>query len=286
MAKKASVIRMLTIKILTENLVYQRGLLAEHGLSFWIENGPDRVLFDTGQTDVFKHNAGRMGLDLTTIQGIVISHGHYDHGNGLPFFPFEGNRPRVFVHPDAFIPKYSKAAHLDEAHQATGMSWDKQSLPQLEGRLMLNTSTMQISESMTVLSDIPQTVDFESVSQEMLVEKHDALVQDSMRDEQILVISQPIGLTVVVGCSHPGIINALKYVQLFFPDQPIHTVIGGMHLQKVSQERLQKTIDAFKKMDIAQLVPLHCTGQNVIWRLKRELGDRVLIRCTGGSVEV
>ncbi len=277
---------MLNITILTENLVKKRGLLAEHGLSFWIENGSERVLFDTGQTDVFRRNAHQLGVDLATAQAIVLSHGHYDHTGGLPYFPFEEARPRIFIHPDAFLPKYGKASRLDEPHHPIGIPFTRQSLPQMENRLMLNTSTMQVSENMTVCTDIPRTVDFEQVSSDLMVEKNELLVQDNMHDEQLLVISRPQGLVVVVGCSHPGIVNALKYVQLFYPDQPIHTVIGGMHLEKVDPERLQLTFDAFRKMDIRQLVPLHCTGQNVIWRLKREFGERVLIRCTGETIQV
>lgn len=277
---------MATITILTENLVRKTGLLAEHGLSLWIENDRDHILFDTGQTHVFLHNAKALGIDVTQANVIIISHGHYDHGGGLAFFPSEARWPRVVFHPDAFLPKYTRAKKQDQPHTASGMPWRRSDLHQLEHHLLLNTSTVQIGENAVVFADIPHTVDFETISEDLLIEKNELLVQDHMKDEQLLVLSRPQGLVVIVGCSHPGIVNALKYVQLFYADQPIHTIIGGMHLERASPDRLRKTIDAFRKMDIRQIVPVHCTGQEVIWIMKRELGDRVLIRCTGETVEI
>lgn len=277
---------MLKITVLTDNLVRKRGLLAEHGLSLWIEHDGEYLLFDTGQTSVFAHNAREMGIDLAKTQAIVISHGHYDHGGGLEFYDQLFSSPRVFVHPDALLPKYLKATQFDQQHRAIGFPWQLTDLPDLEHHLMRNTATMQVGENAVLFSDTPQKVDFEKVADDLLIEKNGTMVQDGMHDEQFLVIDQPEGLTVIVGCSHPGIVNILKYVRLFYPDKPVHTLIGGMHLEQVSAERLQKTIEAFRAMDIKQIIPLHCTGQSVIWSLKKALGNRVLIRCTGETVEV
>ena len=142
---------------------------------------------------------------------------------------------------------------------------------------------MQIAENMFICSGIPQTNDFETVADNMMVKKDDHMVVDDMHDEQILVCQRERGLVVILGCSHPGIVNCLKFVQQLFPGKTIQTIIGGMHLENVNQDQLRQTMTFFSQLD-ADIVPLHCTGQNVIWRMKQELGERVLIRCTGEEI--
>ena len=217
---------MLKITILNENLVRRRSLLAEHGLSLWVEDGSEKVLFDTGHTDVYLHNAREMSIDLSEAHVIVLSHGHYDHCGGLAFYPAQARWPRVFIHPDAFLPKYLKLNNSSELCKAIGIPWHRADL-NLEKRLMLNTSTMQIGEKMFVCSDIPQTTDFELPSEKLMVKKDDQMTVDDLHDEQILVCQRQQGLVVILGCSHPGVVNCLKYVQQLFPGQAIKTVIGG-----------------------------------------------------------
>lgn len=272
---------MLKIRILAENLVRQRNLLAEHGLSLWIEDDTDRVLFDVGQTDVYLHNARHLGIDLSQVNAIVLSHGHYDHTGGLPYFPDAAKRPRIFVHPDAFLPKFEKTDDAQAPYKAIGIPWQKDMLAHLENRIMFNTSTMQVGERLYILTEIPRTTDYEEPAKKLMVKKDDQMLIDDLHDEQVLVCQREQGLVVMLGCSHPGVVNCLKYVRRLFPDQPIQSIIGGMHLERANKNRLIQTMDFFQKLDIAKIIPLHCTGQNVIWQMKRELGDRVLIHCTG-----
>lgn len=276
---------MLKITILTENLVRRRNLLAEHGLSLWIEDGAEKVLFDAGQTDVYLHNAKELNIDLTEAHAVVLSHGHYDHGGGLAFYPKEARWPRVFIHPDAFMPKFEKVKDSSEPYKAIGLPWGKGDIDRLEKHLMLNSSTMQIGENMFICSGIPQTTEFEVCSTKLMVKKDDQMLVDDLHDEQILVCQREQGLVVILGCSHPGIVNCLKFVQQLFPGKTIQTIIGGMHLENANEDRLRQTISFISQLN-TNIVPLHCTGQNVIWRMKQELGERVLIRCTGEEIKL
>ncbi len=276
---------MLKITILTENLVRRRNLLAEHGLSLWIEDGAEKVLFDAGQTDVYLHNAKELNIDLTEAHAIVVSHGHYDHGGGLAYFPRKARWPRVFVHPEAFLGKFEKMKDSSEQYKAIGIPWGVGDLDHLDKHLLFNTSTMQIGENMFICSGIPQTTGFELPSAKLMVKKDDQMVVDDLHDEQILVCQREQGLVVILGCSHPGIVNCLKFVQQLFPGKTIQTIIGGMHLENANEYRLRQTITFLSQLN-ASIVPLHCTGQNVIWQMKQEMGERVLIRSTGEEIKL
>ena len=95
------------ITILNENTVYRQGLFAEHGLSVLIEENDRRFLMDTGQSDVFLKNAETLGVDLTKLDGIILSHGHYDHCGGMEYLDGSGGMPPVYIQKSAFEKKYS-----------------------------------------------------------------------------------------------------------------------------------------------------------------------------------
>ena len=90
-----------------ENTAAGENLAAEHGLSLLIETGEHRILFDAGQTGAFADNAARLGLDLSTVDLAVLSHGHYDHGGGLARFLEINCHAPVYVNPHVFEPHYN-----------------------------------------------------------------------------------------------------------------------------------------------------------------------------------
>jgi len=89
--------------ILTDNRTKKHGFLAEHRLSLFIQHENTNILFDTGQSDVYRHNAVQMGVDLNKAECVVLSHGHYDHCSGLIYFPESGHFPKIYVHETALI---------------------------------------------------------------------------------------------------------------------------------------------------------------------------------------
>lgn len=158
------------VRILTENTVYKRGFLGEHGLSMLLETEGKRYLFDTGQTDVFLRNAGKMKLDLEHLDGIILSHGHYDHCGGMKYwarkhissqhaFP---NIP-IYIDRKAFDKKYSGHPKTGEllfgGIDAEAEAWMKQSADihyTEHGRAT-------VAENVYLLSEVPSVTDFEAV---------------------------------------------------------------------------------------------------------------------------
>lgn len=271
------------IHILTDNTVRKRGLLAEHGLSILIEYQGGNLLFDTGQSDVYCKNAAHMRLNLRKIDAIVLSHGHYDHCGGLPYFPV-AKLPRIYVHPYAFKQRFA-ASPDSRGYRMIGVPWRLDDYKMIGDHIVYVKGITPIMPNAILCPEIPYTVDFEQEPDGFYFGENGSKQKDYFCDEQILVIDDG-GLSVFLGCSHPGVANCLRYVTTLFPGKSIHAVIGGMHLENVGPQRLVKTIQFLKDLKIQKIIPLHCTGLNAAFEMKKQFGDRCLLLKAGDSLEL
>ncbi|MBN2325678.1 MAG: MBL fold metallo-hydrolase [Candidatus Omnitrophica bacterium] len=259
------------ITVLVENTAGGRELLAEHGLSFWIELPQGKVLFDAGQGFVLKHNAQRLGVRLESIENIVLSHGHYDHTGGLSHVLTLGKRPRVFVHPQAFEAKYARSA--DGVARNVGMSEvikkDVRSMADLK---WVEAST-EIGGGLWLTGPIPRTNSYEDVGGAFFKDEN-CRISDDLLDDQAAFLETKKGIVVILGCAHAGVINTLHFIQTITADRPIYAVLGGMHLLNASAQRIEETIAELRRLDVKRLMPCHCTGFAAAARLWNELPGR------------
>ena len=269
------------IHALTDNMVEKRGLLAEHGLSIYIEADGFRILFDTGQSDVYKRNAHRMGIDFSQTDCIVLSHGHYDHCGGLQYFP--PTETKIYAHKAALDAKYTK--NPDESYRPTGIPWSLNDHAYIKDNLVFNQKDLEIKPGISLHGNISTSESFEGVPQNFFVDKG-TLQPDTMADEQMLVIDRHGELTVFLGCSHPGIISCLKHALSLYPGRRVNTVLGGMHLSGCGSARIQATIATLHKLNIDRIIPMHCTGQTAICKIKDAFGQKAVPLCTGQTIEV
>lgn len=246
------------ISVLAENTAAGRGLLAEHGLSFWIEAGQQHILFDVGQTDVFARNARILGIDLSRTNAIVLSHGHYDHTGGLSKAMQLAPHTRVFLHPDALNPKFSR--RNDGVCHDVGMPvLTKSDIRRRCADLILTDQPTQITDGVFVTGTIPRTNGFEDVGGPFYRDSG-CTQPDPLLDDQALYFRCAKGIVVVLGCAHAGVINTLNYIRTLTGNAPIHAILGGMHLLSASEERLAATVDALQEHENVVLAPAHCTG--------------------------
>ena len=273
------------VHILTDDKVRKRGFLAEHGLSLFIEHPGGNILFDTGQSSVYSHNAALLGINLEKTDHIILSHGHYDHCGGLIHFPMMDKLPQIHAHPGAFARRYVKNPK-DNSYRDAGIPWTLEDNEAIRNRVVFNQKNTQLIPKITLHGEIPSTTSFEGVPEGFYTGDKNNKTLDMIKDEQMLVIEQDKSLYVFLGCSHPGIINCLNYALKLFPNSKVDTLVAGMHLEMISPLRLQMTIESMLDLDIRRIIPLHCTGINAIYEMKKAFSDSCLPLYAGDTIDI
>jgi len=223
---------------------------------------------DTGLSFSAVHNAQLLGIDLSTIDRIVLSHGHADHTGGLREVLRRTGEVQIIGHPDIWAPKYVR--RNEEEEQYNGMPFSRELLESLGGRFKLVREPVHITDRVMTTGEIPMTSGYEDIENNLFVKEDDTLRQDPLADDLALVINTDFGLVVVLGCAHRGIVNTLRQAQQLTGNELVYAAIGGTHLFRASKERIDKTIADLKNMGIQRLGVSHCTGFYAAAQLARE----------------
>ena len=233
------------ITILTDNRAGGK-FHAEHGLSYLLEVDNEKILFDTGYSDVFLKNADKLGINLhDDVEKIALSHGHWDHGDGLRYL----ENKILITHPSSFVKHYRK-----DDHSPVGLSLSKKQIKE-KFNLIETEKPYEITRNLFFLGEIPRMNDFESQTTPFEFEDGE---EDFVSDDSALVEISNGELTIITGCSHSGICNICEYAKTVTGITKIKAVIGGFHLKSQDKQTL-KTIEYFKKNAVEKLLPSHCT---------------------------
>ncbi len=236
---------MIRVHILTENIAGST-FLAEHGLSYLIEVDEEKILFDTGHSDVFLKNAQKLGINIENeVQQIILSHGHWDHGNGLTNL----NNKKLLAHPGIFVKRYRK-----RDHSYIGLNLSKQELEN-KFRIITSASPVQVTTNLYFLGEVPRKNNFESQTTPF---EFDDFSDDFIPDDSAIAVVQNRELVIITGCSHSGICNICEYAKSVTGISKIKAVLGGFHLKNQGKQT-QLTIDYFKQNKIETIIPSHCT---------------------------
>lgn len=255
------------------------GLAAEHGLSFWIEAGGKRILFDTGQGGALAANARALGVDLADTDWLVLSHGHYDHTGGISHVANASRRFEVFCHPGVMSPRYSIRGGQARPIQIPRESEECiRALP--PQRVHWVTEPRLLSEDIGITGPIPREASFEDTGGPFYLDAEGTLA-DRIEDDLSLWIRTEGGVAVCTGCCHAGLVNTLNAIQRLSGGRRIRAIVGGFHLLSAGAERLERTVSALRSVDPDLVVPCHCTGEHATGVLRDALGERVSAGASG-----
>ncbi len=261
---------MMKITVLAENTSVSESLIAEHGLSLYIETESKKILFDMGQTDAFAKNAENLGIDLTKVDFAVLSHGHYDHGGGLRTFLSVNENAPVYLSRHAFGDYYSsKYIGLDKTLAE-------------EHRLRYVSDYLKIDEEIELFSCNDRTPAYKAEFYGLTAERDGVRTDDDFCHEQYLVITEKGKRVVISGCSHKGVLNAVHWLE---PD----VFVGGFHFIKLEpdgegREILDRSAEILSSKNIPYYT-CHCTGEKQYEYLKTRISQLHYISC-GMQIEI
>ena len=216
-----------------------------------------KILFDTGHSNVFIRNAEKIGISIQNeVEKIVLSHGHWDHGNGLIHL----KNKTLITHPSSFIKRYRK-----KDHSPIGLNQTQEKV-ESEFDLITTKEPYQLTKNLIYLGEIPRINDFEARATTFIDENGN---DDFIPDDSALAVISEDQIIVITGCSHSGICNICEHAKRVTGIKKIHTVIGGFHL-KGNDQQTQKTIEYFKHNKVKNLLPSHCTEIPALTEFYRE----------------
>ena len=257
--------------------------VGEHGLSLLIENEGKRILFDTGQSGAVVHNLSLLGVHPSSLDAIVLSHGHYDHVGGLMTILQHAAKPLpVYAHDDIFQTKLS----VGKTRHYVGIPFAKPQLTELGAQWILSKLPIEVLPGLWFSGQVPRQTDFELGDSRLLTAQSDGCCSaDPIADDVSLFQASPQGLRVISGCSHSGIINTIRHGLAVTGQTRLHTWIGGTHLSPVSAEQQGKSIDALEAFAPELIAANHCTGFAMMARLHERFGERFIPAFVGTVFE-
>ena len=275
----------LKITTLSENSVASTVMNAEWGLSILVEAGEQKILLDAGGGNTAAQNAHRLGADLGLIDTIVLSHSHSDHTLGLvPVLSSTKDDIPVLAHPEVWDLKYARNKRTGK-YYFLGIPYRKEYLESIGARFELSADPQWITPDICTSGEESMTTEYEQIPDTLFKKIDDRYVPDAIADDLSLFIRTELGLVIVLGCAHRGVINVIRHAQTVMDTDTIYMVVGGTHLFTADDHRLERTIADLRDIGVVWLGVSHCTGFKASAALSMAFPDSFFTNNAGTVIE-
>lgn len=265
--------------------------IAEHGFSALIQvrcgDKEGKVIMDAGiSSSGVLHNIDSLGLNLDSVQAIIISHGHSDHTLGLPRLieRLEARHFTLIMHPDALL---ERKVVMPSGYEFVISPTKIDLLPDHITFIETKDPTLLSDNMILVSGEIERTTDFEKgflihYTKRKGSWEHDPLIKD---DQCVILNVRGKGLVIITGCGHSGIINTIRYAQTLTNIKQVYAVLGGFHLTGgIFEKIIPATISELKKINPTYLMPGHCTGWSAIHQIANALPEAFIPNNVGTTL--
>jgi 7,8-dihydropterin-6-yl-methyl-4-(beta-D-ribofuranosyl)aminobenzene 5'-phosphate synthase len=262
------------VTILSTMLAGDRGRgIGEWGFAAILEVDGRRLLIDTGERpETVRQNADELGVDLSTVSDVVLTHNHGDHVGGLLALrrALSTRNPsalaRAHVAPGIFLPRVGADGRPRNSLLAAKAEYEATG-----GTFVEHAEPAQLLPGVWFTGPVPRPNPERNWGGGSRLQTPDGPAEDTIPEDASVVIDTPAGLVVVTGCGHAGIVNILEHARTIRAE-PVHAIVGGLHLYSASDETLAWTGAKLREFKVAHLLGAHCTGIEAVYRLREAIG--------------
>lgn len=257
------------LTVIVDNLSND-ALAGEWGLCILAEFRGKKILIDTGASTLFAENLQKLGFEISEIDYGILSHAHYDHANGIPYF-LEHNAHAKFYLQEACGENCYHKRFLFSKY----IGIPRNMLLKYADRIQKVSGVYELMEGAYLVSHKTPGLQKLGKREKMYQRMPHGWKADDFSHEQSLVLETEKGLVIINSCSHGGAANIIREIQDTFPEKPVYGLIGGFHLYNKTEQEIRELAGKIKDTGISFVCTGHCTKERAYGILKEELGDQL-----------